>query len=1005
MKRALTKIFVSLSLLVSFNVYAGSTSDPDVYVFEGGTSLIDLYNMSGTTNMNACDDCVSGWSPDFGFDFDIFGQTYRKAKMSTNGCVNFTGLNCQDYTPQPLPYRDKTLYPFWTDLIRGNANQTDGTHASKMRFKAFEDYVVFGWYYMREYYRNSSNSFEAILYANDTYEYRYRELDIIQHDVLIGEQNTSSDHKTYRFYDDNSGGHNTWDSYDASFGGNKLENGGSLKSATLEELCANNQLYSTSCSGYAAAYLAQQCGISALYNSACSGYAAAYLAQQCGISALYNSSCSGYATAYFNQQCGLSALYNTGCSGYAAAYFTQQCGINALYDTDCSGYALAYYTLQCSRDALYDSGCDGYWEEIAYQDSLVTINVTTSIDDSSMYGYDNDTVANSLGYDSDAEYYGYDNDNTSDDNGDGTDYYYDDGSYLYDDSTDQEFYAVDVTEFDQGQVDISYGTEVVVIDTGSTFVEENDYYYEDDETYGTDTDTNVEVYDTTEEVYWAVLDTNLDTYDTEVEINFPEETFLWDTEEDSFEEDIQIEYEDIEELEELFLDGDIEHESTEIAQVLLDDVDIFILQEETGIELLREEDWEPEEELDLYEETLEDFERDALEELAEEKEEEFIEEIDEETLDELVDEEDLEDELEEEFFEEAEEKEEEVKEKRQSRGSRAIARAKRGTPTNEYQTRNTSTNNNLVSSSSSNVSSSTNISNVIAAVSNSSGVSTSQVQQQIQQETGQQIVQETGQQETQQQQQSQGESSAYSGPNQEVQVQQITQDIVSNEYRTVNNSTNTVASSNNITNNNVDNGVSSNVVQNYSMDVSVTDFSTTNTFDNIGQVNVAAIEPIVDSAELEETVSIETTFADVSVEFEQTFNDALGAGQSIGQFLSNDTPSFTRFNVEPPTMEQSNTIAAVESLADRVGTEQAQANLQAQFESMEQTGGFGDQTVAVAFIGYAPGFSAYTDQTQLADRAGWYRDTGLPSPDVVDNNFSFYMMAGNADRKIAAMRR
>ena len=127
--------------------------------------------------------------------------------------------------------------------------------------------------------------------------------------------------------------------------------------------------------------------------------------------------------------------------------------------------------------------------------------------------------------------------------------------------------------------------------------------------------------------------------------------------------------------------------------------------------------------------------------------------------------------------------------------------------------------------------------------------------------------------------------------------------------------------------------------------------------------------------------------------------------RSIGQFLSNDTPSFTRFNVEPPTIEQSNTIAAVESLADRVGTEQAQANLQAQFESMEETGGFGDQTVAVAFIGYAPGFSAYTNQAQLADRAGWYRDTGLPSPDVVDNNFSFYMMAGNADRKIAAMRR
>jgi hypothetical protein len=1007
----LKKISVTLSLLASFSVYAGSTSDPDVYLFEGGASLIDLYSMSGTTNMNASDDSVSGWSPTFPWTFTIWDENYTRAKMSTNGCVNFTGLNCSDYTPQPLPYRDNTLYPFWTDLIRGTSS---GGQTSKMLYKGFDDYVVFGWYYMREYQRSSSNSFEVLLHKNNTYEYRYRELDIIQHDVLIGEQNSSSDHKTYRFYDDNTGGHNTWDSYDASFGSSKLEGGGSLSSASFEDMCANNVLYNSSCTGYAAAYLAQQCGISALHDTSCTGYAAAYLAQQCGLSALYNTSCSGYAEAYFSQQCGLSALYNTGCSGYAAAYFTQQCGINALYDTDCSGYALAYYTLQCSRDALYDSGCDGYWEEIAYQASLVAVTTvdTSGIDDTDMYGYDDDTAAQSLGYASEDEYYGYDYDDYDYDDGTDTDYYYDDDPYLYDDSTDQEFYAVDVTEFDQGQVDISYGTEVVVIDTGSTFVEENDYYYEDDETY--ETDTNVEVYDTTEEVYWAVLDTNLDTYDTEVEIDFPEETFLWDTEETPFEEDIQIEYEDLEELEEIFLE-ELDYEEMELAQVLLDDIDVYILQEETGLELIREEDWTPEEELDLYEDVLEDFERDALEELEEEIYEEFADEIDEDALEELIDEEleeefideeDLEDEVEEEFFEEAEEKEIEVEEKKQSRAQRLIARTKRGTTTNQYQTRNTSTNSSLVSSSSSsNISSSTNSSNIIAAAS-SSGASTSQVMQQ--QETGQQ--QSSGQQTQQQvveQQQSQGDfSSAPASDGQQTQqqqvAQQITQEIQINEQLSNNNSTNTVSNNSNGSNNiNTSSGVSTNETQDFSSSFATTTVGTNN-FDSIGEVSPVFVEPM---AEVEfEEISIDTGFAEVSVEFEQTFNDALGAGQSIGQFLSNTAPNFSRFNVEPPTIEQSNTIAAVESLADRVGTEQAQANLEAQFESMEETGGFGDQTVAVAFIGYAPGFSAYTDQAQLTDRE-FYRDMGLPSPDVVDNNFSFYMMAGNADRKIAAMRR
>jgi len=275
----------------------------------------------------------------------------------------------------------------------------------------------------------------------------------------------------------------------------------------------------------------------------------------------------------------------------------------------------------------------------------------------------------------------------------------------------------------------------------------------------------------------------------------------------------------------------------------------------------------------------------------------------------------------------------------------------------------------------------------------------------MQEQSGGQQQQQGQQQQGQQQQQSQGGAS-YGGSSQEVQVtEQITQEIAINESTNTNGTTNINSSSGNANNTNsiadVNSGVVSNETQDYSGSVTTTTV-VTNNFDNIGQVNVAAVEPMAE-VEIEE-INVDTSFADVSVEFEQTFNDALGAGQSIGQFLSNTAPNFSRFNVEPPTIEQSNTIAAVESLADRVGVEQAQANLEAQFESMEETGGFGDQTVAVAFIGYAPGFSAYTDQAQLTDRP-FYRDVGLPSPDTVDNNFGFYMMAGNADRKLRAMRR
>lgn len=105
--------------------------------------------------------------------------------------------------------------------------------------------------------------------------------------------------------------------------------------------CVTNPLYSTSCSGYAQAYLNQQCSLNPLYDQTCTGYAQAYFNQQCSLSALYDSGCPGYAQAYYTQQCTINPLYDSGCPGYAQAYFNQQCNLNALYNTQCPGYAQA----------------------------------------------------------------------------------------------------------------------------------------------------------------------------------------------------------------------------------------------------------------------------------------------------------------------------------------------------------------------------------------------------------------------------------------------------------------------------------------------------------------------------------------------------------------------------------------------------------------------------------------------------------------------------------------
>ena len=173
--------------------------------------------------------------------------------------------------------------------------------------------------------------------------------------------------------------------------------------------------------------------------------------------------------------------------------------------------------------------------------------------------------------------------------------------------------------------------------------------------------------------------------------------------------------------------------------------------------------------------------------------------------------------------------------------------------------------------------------------------------------------------------------------------------------------------------------------------------------------------PVVSAFEMaeEQSATEELTFDDGSnftvadQNFETSFDDALGAGQSIGQFLSNQQPTFARFDIGPPTQSEQKTTEAVESLADRVGTQQAQANLQAQFEQVQQGGGFDeDQTATVAFLGYKSGFSDYTGQAQLTDQEDWYiSKTMYRNKKIDDNKFSFYMMAGKTQQKLQEMIR
>ena len=293
-------IKIVCSLLLVSNLSA-------TYVYEANQSLFDLTNQTGTTNLNSGDDQVSS-AFNLGFTFDFYGSGFTQARMATNGCLHFktSGAYCNDFTPDPLASQyTYTLLPFWTDLIRDND--------SSMLAKSFSDKTVFGWYDMREYNRSGSdNSFEVILWTNDTFEFRYGALDIINHDVLIGEIGSGSKEIYQYYYHDecNTGSTNGSSCYNYDWNNSdkntNLENGGSLYGVgTGNATDCSNPLNDASCSGYAAAYQTQQCDIDQLYNDACPYYWDAYDDQQCDINPQYAPFCSGYSqqdsVAYFDE--------------------------------------------------------------------------------------------------------------------------------------------------------------------------------------------------------------------------------------------------------------------------------------------------------------------------------------------------------------------------------------------------------------------------------------------------------------------------------------------------------------------------------------------------------------------------------------------------------------------------------------------------------------------------------------------------------------------------------
>ena len=269
------------------------------YTYESGQDLYHLQtnanSFEGELAYEVVDDGISP-AIDLSFNFTFYGSTFTQARMATNGCLHFgsSGSYCNDYTPDPINGQHTyTIYAFWTDLIRDNN--------SRMKSWGDSSKMIFGWYDMREYNRASDNSFEIILWNNNSFDLRYGHLDIINHDVLIGEVGSSKDNSyTYYYHDECSTGTTNSSScvnknWNATSINTTLENGGSLYgTGSGNGIDCSNPLNDSSCSGYSSALLTQQCNISSLYSESCPLYWEAYDDQQCDLDPQYGPFCQGY---------------------------------------------------------------------------------------------------------------------------------------------------------------------------------------------------------------------------------------------------------------------------------------------------------------------------------------------------------------------------------------------------------------------------------------------------------------------------------------------------------------------------------------------------------------------------------------------------------------------------------------------------------------------------------------------------------------------------------------
>ena len=164
-------------------------------------------------------------------------------------------------------------------------------------------------------------------------------------------------------------------------------------------------------------------------------------------------------------------------------------------------------------------------------------------------------------------------------------------------------------------------------------------------------------------------------------------------------------------------------------------------------------------------------------------------------------------------------------------------------------------------------------------------------------------------------------------------------------------------------------------------------------------ISVAVESPVEQATQQEEEQTVdfqmESSTPQMDTGFAAQQDQSFSTGQSITAVLNNVAPNFSQFDVAPPSQTEQRQTARAEAAANNMSQEDIEASMERMSEDMQDSGGFGDQSLTMFLIGRVNGFDAYN--TQLQD-VSFYVDRGMPGGRVQNDRNTMLQLIGTSGK-------